>query len=31
MYFVSIYENRKMKPTEILVRKGGDEGKLWEG
>jgi hypothetical protein len=22
MYFVSIYENRKMKPTEIVLRRG---------
>jgi hypothetical protein len=23
MYFVSIYENRRMKPVEIVLRKGG--------
>jgi hypothetical protein len=26
-YFVSIYENRKMKPVEILIKRdGGEEG-----
>jgi hypothetical protein len=23
MYFVSIYENRRMKPVEIALRRGG--------
>jgi hypothetical protein len=25
MYFVFIYENRRMKPDEIILRKGGKE------
>jgi hypothetical protein len=25
MYFVSIYENRKVKPVEIVLRRGGGE------
>jgi hypothetical protein len=24
MYFVSIYENRRMKPVEIVLRSGGE-------
>jgi hypothetical protein len=30
MYFVSMYENRTMKPVEIVLRSGeGDEGEKW--
>jgi hypothetical protein len=30
MYFVFIYENRIMKPVEIVLRRGrGDEGEQW--
>jgi hypothetical protein len=25
MYFLSIYENRRMKPVEIILRRGGRE------
>jgi hypothetical protein len=32
MYFVSIYENRRMKPVEIVLRRGeGEEGEQWMG
>jgi hypothetical protein len=32
MYFVSIYENRKMRPVEIVLRKGEEgRGKTIEG
>jgi hypothetical protein len=27
MYFVFIYENRRMKPVEIVLRKGGERMK----
>jgi hypothetical protein len=30
MYFVSIYENRKMKLVEIVLRRG-EKGQQWEG
>jgi hypothetical protein len=30
MYFVSIYENRRMKPVEIVLRRGG-RGRTMEG
>jgi hypothetical protein len=30
MCFVTIYENRKMKPAEIVLRRGGgEEGEQW--
>jgi hypothetical protein len=31
MFFVFVYENRTMKPIEIVLRKGrsGDEGEWW--
>jgi hypothetical protein len=29
MYFVSIYENRRMKPVEIVLRREGEEGEQW--
>jgi hypothetical protein len=29
MYFVSIYENRRMKPVEIVLKKGG-RGRMME-
>jgi hypothetical protein len=32
MYFVFIYENRRMKPVEIVLRRGrGEEGEQWKG
>jgi hypothetical protein len=32
MYFVSIYENRRMKPLEIVLRRReGEEGEHWRG
>jgi hypothetical protein len=32
MYFVSIYENRRMKPVEIVLRRGErEEGERWSG
>jgi hypothetical protein len=33
MWFVSIYENRKMKPAEIALRRGErrEEGEQWRG
>jgi hypothetical protein len=33
MYFVYVYENRTMKPVEIVLRSGGegDEGEWWRG
>jgi hypothetical protein len=32
MYFVFIYENRRMKPVEIVLRKGEERGeKMMEG
>jgi hypothetical protein len=31
MYFLSIYENRRMKPVEIVLRsKGGRRGRMME-
>jgi hypothetical protein len=31
MYFVFIYENRRMKPIEIVLRRGeGKEGEQWK-
>jgi hypothetical protein len=31
-YFVPIYENRRMKPIEIVLRSGdGEEGEQWRG
>jgi hypothetical protein len=30
MYVVSIYENRRMKPAEIVLRRG-EEGEQWRG
>jgi hypothetical protein len=31
-YFVSIYENGRMKPVEIVLRSGGEErGRMMEG
>jgi hypothetical protein len=30
LYFVPIYENRRMKPVEIILRRGkGGEGEQW--
>jgi hypothetical protein len=29
MYFVFIYENRRMKPVEIVLRSRGGEGGEW--
>jgi hypothetical protein len=32
MYFIFINENRRMKPVEIVLRKGeGDEREWWRG
>jgi hypothetical protein len=32
MYFTSIYENRRMKPVEIVLRRReGSEGERWRG
>jgi hypothetical protein len=31
MYFVSIYENRRMKPVEIVLRREGGRGRTIEG
>jgi hypothetical protein len=32
MYFISIYENRRMKPADIALRKGeGGKGRTTEG
>jgi hypothetical protein len=31
MYFVSIYENRRMKPAEIVLRRGGGEKRENDG
>jgi hypothetical protein len=33
MYFVYIYENRRMKPVEIVIRRRGEgeEGEQWRG
>jgi hypothetical protein len=32
MYFVFIYENRRMKSVDIVLRRGmEEEGKQWEG
>jgi hypothetical protein len=30
MYFLSKYENRKMKPVEIVLRKGEEERRMME-
>jgi hypothetical protein len=31
MYFVFIYEKRRMKPTEIVLRKREGRGEQWKG
>jgi hypothetical protein len=31
MYFVSIYENRRMKPVEIILRRGFGENRENDG
>jgi hypothetical protein len=32
MYFVFMYENRTMKPVEIILRRGRrDKGERWKG
>jgi hypothetical protein len=31
MYFVSIYENKRMKPVEIVLRTGGEEKRKNDG
>jgi hypothetical protein len=32
MYFVSTWENRRMKPVEIVLRRGwGKKGEGWRG
>jgi hypothetical protein len=31
MYFVSIYENRRMTPVEIVLRRRGERARTMEG